>query len=313
MRSFTRGQLGVIVLGWCLLIASAQAGQNDQAAPEVLARGKYLTEAAGCVVCHTDYDHNGKPFAGGRGLHTTFGTFYAPNITPDKTTGIGNWSETDFVRALHEGRRPDGSNLYPVFPYTSYTRLRDDDARAIWIYLRSLPTVHQPNKSHRLRWFAPPRFMVWFWKQLYFSPGRFHANPQRSASWNRGAYLVNAVSHCAECHTPRNLLGAEETRLRFAGANNVPEDFVAPNITPSITTGIGDWSRSDIVTYLQIGLTPDGDSAGSVMAEFIDTGFSHLRKSDLQAIAEYIQSLPPIEHSLQKKTKQANTKKPEWE
>lgn len=293
--------------------ASTFAADNDKTAPALLVKGEYLTQAAGCIVCHTDHANHGIPFAGGRALHTTFGTFYAPNITQDKATGIGNWSEQDFLHALREGVRPDGSNLYPVFPYTSYTQLRDEDARAIWTYLRSLPPVHQVNKANLLKWYTPPRFMVWFWKKMYFHPGRFHENAKRSASWNRGAYLANAVAHCAECHTPRNVLGAEKQHLRYAGANNVPEDFVAPNITPAVDTGISDWSNGDIVEYLQTGLTPDGDTAGSVMAELIDTGFSHLRKTDLETIAEYIKSLPPIEHSLQKKSKQTNTNKPEWE
>lgn len=313
MILFRGGRLCVFVLGWQLASSATLAAPINKTAPDIIAKGKYLTQAAGCGVCHTNHDEHGAPFAGGRALHTTFGTFYSPNITPDRTTGIGSWSEQDFLRALREGIRPDGSYLYPVFPYTSYTKLRDADAQAIWAYLRSLPAVKQPNKSHQLKWYAPPRFMVWFWKKLYFSPGRFRENPKHSTSWNRGAYLVNAVSHCAECHTPRNILGAEESDLRYAGANNVPEDFVAPNITPAVTTGISDWSTDDLVTYLQTGLDPDGDTAGSVMAEFIDSGLSHLRKSDLHAIAEYIHSLPPIEHSLHKKTKQPVTKKPEWD
>jgi mono/diheme cytochrome c family protein len=312
MMSIRGGLVCTVLVSGLLLSSVTFAAQNDKTAPDFIAKGKYLTEAAGCIVCHTDADHHGAAFAGGRALHTTFGTFYAPNITPDKRTGIGNWSEQDFQRALHDGIRPDGSNLYPVFPYTSYTQLRDEDVRAIWAYLRSLPPVQQPNKTNQLKWYAPPRFMVWFWKKLYFDPGRYRDNPQRSVSWNRGAYLVNAVAHCAECHTPRNILGAEKSDLRYAGANNIPEDFVAPNITPDANTGIGDWSRGDIVEYLQTGLDPDGDTAGNVMAEFIDSGLSHLSKNDLQAIAEYVKSLPSIEHSLHKKSKQA-TQKPEWD
>ena len=279
----------------------------------IVAKGQYIAQAAGCSICHTDRKHKGKPFAGGRPLHTPFGTFYSPNITPDKSTGIGNWTEQDFTRALHQGVRPDGSHFYPVFPYTSYTKLTDDDVHALWAYLGSLTPVQQRNKSHDLKWYAPPRFVVWFWKLLYFTPGRYKENPQHSASWNRGAYLATAASHCDECHTPRNILGAIKQNLLYAGADVKAENFVAPNITPASKTGIGDWDNDDLVTYLQTGLDPDGDTAGSIMAEFIDQGFSHLRKEDLQSIAEFISSLPPIEHSLRKKQKQAPRKKPEWE
>lgn len=312
MRWLGGGRLGFSIVA-CLLANTPIHAEAETTAPAIIAQGKYLTRAAGCAVCHTDREHHGAAFAGGRALRTPFGTFYAPNITPDKQSGIGNWSEQDFLHALHEGIRPDGSNLYPVFPYTSYTQLRDEDVRAIWAYLRSLPPVHQTNKAHRLKWYAPPRFMIWFWKKLYFAPGRYQNNPQRSSLWNRGAYLASAASHCAECHTPRNFLGAEKQNLRYAGAENPQEDFVAPNITPAARTGIGDWSTDDLVEYLQTGLAPDGDTAGSVMAECIDNGLSHLSKSDLQAIAEFIKSLPPIEHSLRKKTKSAPHKKEEWE
>ena len=313
MRMMWGGRLCARIVVCLILVTSGHASAAETTAPTLLARGEYLTRAAGCAVCHTDADRHGAPFAGGRALHTPFGTFYSPNITPDKQTGIGNWSEADFQRALHDGKRPDGSNLYPVFPYTSYTQLHAADVHAMWAYLRSIKPVQQANRTDELKWYAPPRFMVWFWKKLYFHPGRFVEDPQRPASWNRGAYLVNAVAHCAECHTPRNLLGAPITSLRFAGADVAAEDFVAPNITPAPRTGIGDWSTGDLVQYLQSGLAPDGDTAGSVMAEFIDDGLSHLTQSDLQAIAEYIRSLPPIEHEIQKKKKTAPHKKPEWD
>jgi len=291
----------------------AHAENNDKAAADLISKGAYLARAAGCSVCHTATAKQARPYAGGRALHTVFGTFYAPNITPDKTTGIGRWSEEDFVRALRQGLRPDGSQLYPVFPYTSYTRLRDTDVRAIWAYLHSLSPVRQPDKAHVLKWYAPPRFAVWFWKKWYFNPGRFQPDPHKSKSWNRGAYLATAAGHCVECHTPRNLLGGLKSALKYAGSENKPEDFVAPNITPAAQTGIADWSRQDLVVYLQSGLTPDGDTAGSVMAEFIDDGMSHLRKQDLMDIAEFIKSLPPIEHRLGHKHKPAGQDKPAWD
>jgi mono/diheme cytochrome c family protein len=308
----------ICVLGFMFASTSVSAAQASMTAPalintEEVAKGEYIAHAAGCVVCHTDRKHKGKPFAGGRALHTPFGTFYAPNITPDKDTGIGNWSEQQFLNALRKGVQPNGDNLYPVFPYTAYTKLSNDDSRALWAYLRSLTPVQQPNKAHDLKWYAPPRPIVWFWKLLYFTPGRYKPDPQHSDSWNRGAYLATAAAHCGECHTPRNILGGKKTNLRYAGADNKEEDFFAPNITPAPKTGIGDWTIQDLVTYFQLGLDPDGDTAGNVMAEFIDNGLSHLRKADLQAIAAYITSLPAIEHSIGKKQEQPPHQKPEWE
>lgn len=296
-----------------LLPVSAAWSAQVATAPDMIAKGKYLSLAAGCDICHTESDHHGAPFAGGRALHTQFGTFYTPNITPDKATGIGNWTEQDFRHALRQGILPGGSNLYPVFPYTSYTKMRNADITALWDYLHTLPPVHKVDKPHDLKWFAPPRFMVWFWKKLYFYPGRFKDNPKRSASWNRGAYLVNAVSHCAECHTPRNMLGGEKLSLRFAGSKNVPEKFLAPNITADPSTGIGNWSIGDIVEYLKTGLDPNGDVAGSVMADFITDGFSHMRDSDLKDIATYIKSLPPIKHSMRKKPKKHQQPNAPWD
>lgn len=296
------------------MVAPFSSSSNNQTPDKALIdKGKYIAEAAGCINCHTDFDHKGKPFAGGLPLHTPFGTFFSPNITPDKKTGIGQWTEKQFLRALRQGVDDEGENLYPVFPYTSYTRLTDDDSKALWAYLRSLPPVEQTNKAHDLKWYTPPRLFVRFWKWLYFKPGRYQPNPHKSASWNRGAYLSMAASHCGECHTPRNILGGKEQSLRYAGTVNKEENFVAPNITPASNTGISDWSVSDMVTYLSMGMDPEGDFAGSVMAEFIDNGFSKLRKEDLQDIGEYVLSLPPIEHSLRKKESEAPSEKPSWD
>jgi len=313
MQSFGGGRLLALLCCWLLASTPAQAAEQQAASPELIARGAYLARAAGCAICHTNKDKQAQAYAGGRALHTEFGTFYAPNITPDKATGIGTWSERDFVQALHQGIRPDGSQLYPVFPYTSYTRLTNADARALWAYLQSLPPIHQANRPHRLRWFAPPRFSIWFWKMLYFKPGRYQPEPGKSKEWNRGAYLATAAGHCVECHSPRNLLGGLKDKLEYAGAENKPEDFVAPNITPDPQTGIADWSRGDIAEYLQSGLSPDGDTAGSIMAEFIDKGFSHLRKQDLLDIATFIKSLPPIKHRVGHKKPAAKQARPAWD
>ena len=182
---------------------------------------------------------------------------------------------------------------------------------ALWVYLRSRPAVKQANKAHDLKWFVSARPLVRLWKALYFSPGAFYPDPQKSASWNRGAYLVNALTHCGDCHTPRNALGGAKSNFRYAGTKVGPENSIVPNITPDKKTGIGKWRSSDLITYLGNGMTPDGDFAGDLMAEVIDDSLQYLRKGDLAAIAEYIQSQPAVEHAVRKVGKKPN--KEAWE
>jgi mono/diheme cytochrome c family protein len=204
------------------------------------------------------------------------------------------------VRALREGRGREGENLYPAFPYPAYTRLADEDLRALWAFLRAQPPVRQENRPHRLAWFARARPLLWPWRLLYFRPGPFEPDPSRPASWNRGAYLVEAAVHCGECHTPRSALGGPRASMRCAGSSRGPEGSTVPNVTPDPKTGIGRWSRSDLETYFRTGLAPDGDSAGGLMAEVIDGGLRHLRPEDLRAIAEYVLTLPPVENQVHK-------------
>ena len=262
----------------------------------MLRQGEYLFRAAGCAGCHTDEKNKGAPLAGGRALHTPFGTFYTSNITPDPDTGIGRWSEADFVRALRDGISPQGEHYYPAFPYTSYTQLTDTDLRAIWTYLRSLKPVHQANKPHELPWYLRWRATLWIWKMMFFKPGSYD-EPQadQAPAWNRGAYLVKAVTHCGECHTPRNPLGGFRPSQYLAGNPDGVDDAKAPNITPDRKTGIGKWTKSDLVYYLETGATPDGDYAGDAMAEVIDNSTSHLPNEDRRAIAVYLKSLPAVE------------------
>ena len=271
-----------------------------------LKQGEYIYRATGCEGCHTDAKHAGKLLAGGHALATPFGTFYTPNITPDKETGIGLWSEQDFMRALRAGVSPSGDHYYPSFPYTSYTKLTDDDARALWLYLKAQPSVKQANRNHDLKWFARSRSFVGTWKRMYFVPGAYQPDAAKSGAWNRGAYLAEAAAHCGECHTPRNALGGIDTKLRYAGTRAGPGDGVVSNITPDKKTGIGKWRASELAQYLETGLTPEGDSAGDLMAEVIDNGLQYLNKEDLAAIAEYVLSLPPVENSVQKPKKPAN-------
>jgi len=176
----------------------------------VIKRGEYLSRIGDCLACHTDISNGGEPFAGGLPIVTPFGTFYSPNITSDKETCIGNWTFRDFVRAMHHGRRPDGKNYFPVFPYSYYTQVTEPDLRAMWKYLKKVPAVKKKNKRNTMPFPLNWRFTQYGWKILYFYPhdGRFKYNADKSAQWNRGKYLVDGLGHCGMCHTPMNLFGA---------------------------------------------------------------------------------------------------------
>lgn len=278
------------------------------AAAVPLDRGEYLFRAAGCGGCHTDEKNKGPALAGGAALKTGFGTFYAPNITPDPTHGIGRWSEADFIRALREGVSPAGEHYYPAFPYTSYTRLTDADLHALWSYLRRQQPVARVRTPHELPWYLRARPLMIVWKMFFFSPGQYAPRPDKDEIWNRGAYLAAPVVHCGECHTPRNFLGAPRHDKYFSGTRAGPEDSVVPNITPDKKTGIGRWRKNEIAEYLDSGMTPDGDAAGDLMAEIIDRSTSVLTKSDREAIATYLLSLPPIENAARKQKKKTKNK-----
>lgn len=261
--------------------------------------GEYIYRAGGCAGCHTDEKSGAGENAGGRAIESPFGTFFVPNITPDPVHGIGKWSEEDFMRALRQGVSPSGASYYPAFPYTSYTRLYDDDMRALWAYLRSRPAIARPNDRHDLSWYViRPALRVW--KAWYFAPGPFTPDRARSERVNRGAYLVTAAVHCVECHTLRDRFGGLQKNMYYAGAREGPDGDVTPNITPDKETGIGRWNESDLAHYLETGMTPDGDSAGDLMGEVIDNGLRHLTKEDLSAIAAHIFTLAPIEHQVRK-------------
>jgi mono/diheme cytochrome c family protein len=258
-----------------------------------VARGAYLATAAGCADCHTDAKNDGRPYAGGRALTTPFGTFYAPNITPDPDTGIGRWSDAQFLNALREGVSPDGSNYFPVFPYPSFTKITDDDARAIKAYLFAQPAVRQSNRAHDVAFPFSWRLLLNGWKLLFFSSGPLRPAPERGDAYNRGAYLVTALSHCGECHTPRNWFGAMEPSRLLAGTPHGPDGKAVPNITPDSETGIGKWSEDDIVTLLKDGQTPDFDFVGGAMAEIVKNT-TRLTDADRRAIAVYLRTLPAV-------------------
>jgi mono/diheme cytochrome c family protein len=266
-----------------------------------LHNGARLFRATGGCTCHTNYPGEGEDapwLAGGRALATPFGVFYSTNITPDPETGIGRWSTGDFVRAMREGRSPQGDHYFPVFPYTSFSGLSDRDLSDMKAYLDAIPAVKRENQPPEAPFLFNWRPALFGWKWLNFSPRHFAPVEGRSARWHRGRYLVEAAAHCGECHTPRTLTGGLDQRMMMAGSLDGPEGQRAPNITPDQATGIGSWSRADLVWYLETGLKPEGDDTQGLMSEVIEHGYAALPREDLDAIAEYLQSLPPIEHHL---------------
>lgn len=275
----------------------APAGAPDGGAVQ---RGEYIFTAAGCTSCHTDEKHKGAFLAGGVALSTPFGTFYGPNITPDPTYGIGRWSEADFIRAVREGKGPEGE-LFPVFPFTSFTKMSDADVGDLWAYMKTVPPVAAPSKPHDVAFPFSLRVGQIFWKWLFFTPGRFQPDPSKSPEVNRGAYVAQALSHCGECHTPRNFLGGLETGMVFAGNAKGPDGHAVPNITPDAETGIGKWSDGDIADVLKSGMTPDGDFVGGAMAEEVRNTTGKLTDADIRAMVAYLRSLPPIRNKVEEK------------
>ena len=261
----------------------------------LLARGEYLLWISGCSHCHTT--ENGEHLAGGRALETSFGTFYTPNITSHKSAGIGAWNSDEFERALHQGVAPDGGDYYPAFPYTSYTRMYTEDAHALQAYILSLPASGQANRDHELAWFLRWRLAAWAWKWLFFSAGEFEEQPGQSEQWNRGAYIAEAMGHCGECHTPRNLFGALIADMAYAGNREGPDDELVPNITPHEGTGIGDWSRDDLELFLNFGEYPDGEYVAGSMEPVVE-GLQNLTADDRDALIVYLRALPPIENRI---------------
>ena len=259
-------------------------------AVDIVGRGAYLAKAADCEVGHTVED--GRPYAGGRPFKTQFGTLYSPNITADSETGIGDWSDADFIRAVHKGVAKDGSHLYPAFPYESYTLIADDDVRAIKAYLFSLPAVHARAPANTLAFPFNQRWLMAFWSAFYNPDHRFRPHEDRSPEWNRGAYMVEGMAHCGDCHTPRNLAQAPDNRQKFAGA--VAQGWRAYNITADQASGIGAWTDDELATYLSTGHTVGRGSAGGPMAEAVDVSLSALSPADIHAIVVYLRSVPAI-------------------
>jgi mono/diheme cytochrome c family protein len=262
----------------------------ELAGASLAARGEYLTRAADCEACHTS--NGGQRFAGGRAFVLPFGTLYSPNITPDADTGIGNWSDADFLRAVHRGIARDGTRLYPAFPYASYTYLSDNDVGAIKAYLFSLAPVHAIAPANTLTFPFNQRWLMAIWSKLFNPDRRFTPNAAMSPQWNRGAYVAEALEHCGECHTPRNLLQALNHRKKYAGGTI--EGWHAYNITGDKDSGVGAWSDTDLRQYLSIGHASGHGSAAGPMGEAVDVSLRYLTPADIEALATYVRSVPAI-------------------
>jgi mono/diheme cytochrome c family protein len=258
------------------------------ASADPVKRGEYLVHAADCQACHTA--PGGAPFAGGFAFNMPFGTIYSTNITPDKETGIGNYTDAQFLAAVHKGIRADGEKLYPAMPYASYTYMTDDDALAIKTYLFTLAPVHAPATQDELSWPYNQRSLLALWDVMFNADERFRPSVDQSLQWNRGAYLAEALGHCGECHTPRNLAYALDNHRKFAGA--VTAGWRAYNITSDKVSGLGDWSEEDVYLYLSTGHANGHGGAAGPMGEAADKSLSFLAPDDVHALAAYLRSVP---------------------
>ena len=276
--------------------SSDTSGTPSQPPATAVSRGQQLAILGDCAGCHTD--RGGAPFAGGRAIVTRFGTFYTPNLTPDRTTGIGEWSSDDFWRALHEGYGRDGAMLYPSFPYPNYTRVTRADSDAIFEYLRSVPPVAKPRRAHTLKFPYDQRRLLSVWRALYFRPGVYIPDPAQDVDWNRGAYLVQGLAHCNACHEPRNMLGAPQSGGNPSGG--IVLDWYAPSLSNPHEAGVQDWAVPDIVTLLKSGRTAGSSQAArgaattGPMAEKVYSSLQRVADSDLRAMAVYLRSLSAV-------------------
>ena len=280
------------IYGWLTATPAALVVATEAAFTPDLANGQTTFNAGGCSSCHAV---PGQPdrlkLGGGLALASPFGTFYVPNISPDPTDGIGRWTEAQFVTAVTKGVSPSGTHYFPAFPYTTYAHARVSDIRDLFAYLKTLAQVSGKVRDHDVPFPFNIRRNVGIWKWLFMDARPFMPDTARPAQWNRGAYLVNSLGHCAECHSPRNFLGGVVAAQRFAGGPDPDGKGWVPNITQK---GISDWSEKDIAYFLESGQTPDGDSAGGSMVSVI-RNISQLSEADRNAIATYIKSLPPVD------------------
>jgi len=301
--------IGLLVLGWYATrpgplafaagkrVALADYGGHPAGVPadfqgaDPIAKGRYLAQAADCEACHTD--ENGTPFAGGRAFKTPFGTLYSPNITPDAQTGIGQYTDAEFLEAVHKGVGRGGKKLYPAFPYAAYTYITDEDVLAIKAYLFSLTPVKNAAPENALSFPFNQRWLMTFWGALFNPDSRFQPIPEQSAEWNRGAYLAEALAHCGDCHTPRNLVQGLDNARKFGGT--LTNGWRAYNVTADKTAGVGGWSDAELAQYLASGHAAGRGSASGPMGEAVELSFRNLTASDIQAIVTYLRTIPALE------------------
>ena len=289
------GSIAWALLGGAALAASVAAPGEES---NEVARGEYLVRIGDCEYCHTE--PNGKPFAGGRAIATPFGVIYSINITPDRDTGIGEWSEQDFYNAMHTGISRDGSHLYPAFPYPWFTKVTRADVDAIKAYLDTVAPVVQNDRPNRLPWVLRWREELFGWNLLFFDEGEYKSDAAQSAQWNRGAYLVQGLAHCGACHTPDNWLGGTKHSEAFEGGS-AGMHWAAPGLGSNIRDGVGGWSAAEIVQYLKTGANAKSASAGP-MSDVVMNSTQYLSDADLDAIALYLKDRPNAAHNTPPKT-----------
>jgi len=297
MRKWVTAACGVVLLA-CIAAAAfffwpaaeepvaVSPGHSTSAA--LIARGEYLARAADCESCHTA--PGGQPFAGGLAFRLPFGTIYSPNITPDPDTGIGAWTDAAFVRALHRGIGRNGENLYPAFPYTAYALLSTDDALAIRAWLATLPPVRGTAPANDLSFPFNQRYLMRAWNLLFLPAHRLEPDPSKDPQWNRGAYLVEALGHCGECHTPRNFMFGLNQSKKFAGTEQV--GWLAYNLTSDPIHGLGNWSDAQLEQYLAAGHADGHGPASGPMAEAVEYSLRHLSSEDIHAMVTYLRGVP---------------------
>jgi len=299
MRTSARIALAVVIL---ILIAAVAlyllrpgvlppmvGVKETSATTATINRGEYLARAGDCVACHTAPD--GREFAGNRPMPTPFGSLFAPNITPDEETGIGRWTSDDFYRMMHTGVSRDGALMYPAMPFASYTKVTRADSDAIYAYLMSVPPVKQVNRPHELRFPFNKRDLLLGWRTLYFKEGEYVPDPAQSAQWNRGAYLVEGLGHCAMCHTAINALGGSSESKAFEGGMIPNQNWYAPSLTSNHEAGLGNWEIKDIADLLQVGASRRATVYGP-MAEVVYNSLQYLSNDDIEAMAIYLKALP---------------------
>jgi len=288
--------LGILALLALVMFLNLRGESDIHDAPppaspagNAVARGAYLVRVGNCMGCHTE--RGGAAFAGGRAIDTPFGTIYSTNLTPHRTTGLGEWTPSDFWRALHHGRARDGSLLYPAFPYPDYTHVTRADADAMHAYLRTLPAIDRTNTAHRLRWPYSTQAALAVWRALYFAPGAPPQDTARSAEWNRGAYLVRGLGHCGACHSPRNALGATSDMMDLSGGVIPMQNWYAPSLSSPAEAGVADWELPQIEALLRTGVAVRGTVLGP-MAEVVLQSTQYLSPPDLRAMSVFLKSLP---------------------